>query len=165
MNRRRRWRIWSWGRRRGGRCWRRTRGRTAAQPSPRSRSPRAFHLPLSSCWVHFILIIIMSLSSCRDGLGLVVRPLSSDGLGQPVDQNVGTCRVSDRWFRSVAGRRVMALINRSSLLDDWPSADIKEKAGALTSTVARPLFECLLWRLNMNMWSFTSASLDSSHDG
>eukprot|EP01045_Picozoa_sp_COSAG04_P012450 COSAG04_NODE_839_length_9957_cov_18.873504_2_plen_74_part_00 len=25
----------------------------------------------------------------------------------------------------------MALINRSSLLDDWPSADIKEKAGAL----------------------------------
>ena len=34
----------------------------------------------------------------------------------------------------------MALINRSSLLDDWPSADIKEKAGAtLTSTVARPL--------------------------
>eukprot|EP01045_Picozoa_sp_COSAG04_P007035 COSAG04_NODE_358_length_16025_cov_193.915610_3_plen_58_part_00 len=51
----------------------------------------------------------------------------------------------------------MALINRSSLLDDWPSADIKEKAGAtLTSTVATPLFECLLRRLNMNMWSFTS---------
>ena len=40
--------------------------------------------------------------------------------------------------------RVMALINRSSLLDDWPSAEIKEKAGALTSTVATPLFECLL---------------------